>query len=83
MVTETAAPAAGCVLEREPAHPIGWQRGPILALYLHGVLEDSALLAALTGTMPLSAGIAFDAMADHVERSFVPGSLESLAGAAP
>jgi hypothetical protein len=36
------------------------------------------LVSALMGGASSLPGINFDAMADHVERSFVPGFLESL-----
>lgn len=61
---------------RSAQHAIGWQRGPILAVYLHGLLENAAVLEVLTGRAV--EGVGFDAMADHVERGFTPGFLESL-----
>ena len=58
--------------------PVGWQCGPILALYLHGLLENAAVLNALIRAVPGPAGVNFDAMADHVEKAFLPGVLDSL-----
>jgi adenosylcobyric acid synthase len=65
-----------CANSRGP--PLGWQCGPILALYLHGLLENAAVLNALIRASTGPAGIDFDAMADHVEKAFLPGVLESL-----
>ncbi len=62
----------------DPAQPLGWQRGPVLALYLHGLFENPAVVQALFGvrTRPLDA--VFDALADCVDAHFKPGALMAL-----
>lgn len=57
---------------------LGWQFGAILGVYCHGVLENPAVLAALTGAVSNAPEVAFDKVADVVERSFAPGFLDSL-----
>jgi len=57
---------------------LGWQFGAILGVYCHGLLENPAVLAALTGAASGAPEAAFDKVADVVERSFMPGCLESL-----
>ena len=57
---------------------LGWQFGAILGVYCHGLLENPAVLAALTGAVSEAPEAAFDKVADLVERSFTPGFLDSL-----
>ena len=57
---------------------LGWQFGAILGVYCHGLLENPAVIAALTGVMIQAPESAFDKVADVVERSFMPGFLDSL-----
>ena len=54
------------------------QCGSVLGTHVHSVIENPCLMSALIGGVPELPGIHFDAMADHVERSFAPGLLESL-----
>jgi adenosylcobyric acid synthase len=61
---------------------IGWQRGSILGLYLHGLFESPDVLRALFGrrardVRPLDA--VFDGLADFIDRHFDPGALDALA----
>jgi adenosylcobyric acid synthase len=57
---------------------LGWQYGVVLGVYLHGLLENPAVLAALTGAVGRSYDSAFEKVADVVEHSFTPGFLDSL-----
>ena len=57
---------------------LGWQSGEILGVYCHGLFENPAVIAALTGVVVQAPQFAFDTVADVVERSFVPGFLDSL-----
>jgi adenosylcobyric acid synthase len=57
---------------------LGWQLGPILGVYCHGLLENPAVLTALTGGVSSSLEAAFDKVADVVEQSFTRGFLDSL-----
>ncbi|MDB6083058.1 MAG: cobyric acid synthase CobQ [Gammaproteobacteria bacterium] len=57
---------------------LGWQYGTVLGVYLHGLLENPAVLAALTGSPGRSHESEFDGVADVVEHAFTPGFLDSL-----
>lgn len=61
-----------------PEHPLGWQQGPVLALYLHGLFENPAVLRALFGVQARPLDHVFDALADCVEAHFKPGALMAL-----
>ena len=78
-----AMAAAGDVA-REVVPGLVWQNrgGNVLGLYLHGLLEDPAVLQALFGR-PGNAPVrtldaVFDGLADAVEAHFVPGVLQAL-----
>ena len=58
-----------------PAQPLGWLRGPVLALYLHGLFENPAVVQALFGLRALPLEAVFDALADCVDAHFKPGAL--------
>ena len=60
------------------ASPLGWQLGPVLAVYLHGIFENHDVVRALfgRGARPLDA--VFDTLAGHVDAHFDPGFLLSL-----
>ena len=57
---------------------VGWQRGSVLGLYVHGLFESPAVMRALFGADVRSLDSVFDGLADFVDRHFVPGSLSSL-----
>ncbi|HMD59769.1 MAG TPA: hypothetical protein VKG66_08290, partial [Steroidobacteraceae bacterium] len=57
---------------------IGWQCGSVLGLYMHGLFENPAVLAALLGNSPRSAEPDFNRLADVIEESFAPGVLDAL-----
>jgi adenosylcobyric acid synthase len=54
-------------LRNADGEAIGWQAGPVLGLYLHGLFENPALLRTLFGhaTRPLDA--VFDGLADFID----------------
>ena len=62
----------------QPGPPLGWQQGPVLALYLHGLFENPAVVQALFGVQPRPLDHVFDALADCVEAHFKPGALMAL-----
>jgi len=66
----------------QPAAPtapgLGWQQGPVLGLYLHGLMENPALLQAWLGLASRPLDAVFDRLADEVDRAFEPGVLSSL-----
>ncbi|MDT7836118.1 cobyric acid synthase [Aquabacterium sp. OR-4] len=70
------------LLDAAPASPgLGWQRGPILAVYLHGLFENPAVLQALFGRAPEPLATVFDRLADtldeHVGAATLMGLLEA------
>ena len=46
---------------------LGWQQGPVLALYLHGLFENPAVVQALFGRRLPALGDVFDRLADAVD----------------
>jgi adenosylcobyric acid synthase len=62
---------------------LGFARGPVLGVYVHGLLEDPAVVAALLGEAPVrTLDQAFDELADAVEHHLDLTAVESLLGAA-
>jgi adenosylcobyric acid synthase len=59
---------------------LGWQNaaGNVLGLYLHGLLEDAAVLQALFGASVPTLDVVFDGLADYAEQHFEAGFLASL-----
>jgi adenosylcobyric acid synthase len=59
---------------------LGWQNpaGNVLGVYLHGLLEDAAVLQALFGASVPSLETVFDGLADTIEQHFEPGILPGL-----
>ena len=57
---------------------LGWQRGAVLAVYLHGLFENPAVVQALFGRRPPPLDAVFDRLADSVDQHFNPGALMAL-----
>ncbi len=59
---------------------LGWQNaaGNVLGLYLHGLLEDAAVLQALFGASVPTLDVVFDGLADYAAQHFEAGFLASL-----
>jgi adenosylcobyric acid synthase len=57
---------------------IGWHRGSVLGLYLHGFLESPTVLNAMFGVSVPALDNALDHLADIVAMSFKPNVLNSL-----
>ena len=70
--------AAAVVLLNEEGAPIGWQRGPVLGLYAHGLFESADAMRALFGTEVRPLDAVFDGLADFIDARFEPGSLLRL-----
>ena len=57
---------------------LGWQRGAVLAVYLHGLFENPAVVQALFGRRPPPLDAVFDRLADCVDQHFTRGALMAL-----
>jgi adenosylcobyric acid synthase len=55
---------------------IGWQRGPVLGIYAHGLFESAAVMRALFGAEVATLDASLDRLADLVDRHFEPGVLD-------
>ena len=64
------------------AAAIGWQQQSVLGVYLHGLFENPAVVAALFGVTPQPIDTVFDQLADTLDEAFAPGVLDALAGPA-
>ncbi|WP_255511800.1 hypothetical protein [Mitsuaria sp. TWR114] len=78
-----ALPEARPVLFDELGEPVGWQHGPVLGHYLHGLFEDERVLAALFDRPVRPLDRVFDELADYVDRHFEPGALAGLLSSTP
>ncbi len=74
-----ALAAAGDVAV-EVLQGLGWQNGAgnVLGVYVHGLFEDSRVLAALFGAQAPSLNSVFDGLADFVHTHMGPGVLHRL-----
>ncbi len=70
--------AATPVLWDDRGEVIGWQHGPVLGHYLHGMFENDAVLTALFQRPIRPLEQVFDGLADYVDRHFHPGVLTGL-----
>ncbi|WP_092948470.1 cobyric acid synthase [Roseateles sp. YR242] len=78
--------AATPVLFDDRGNTIGWQHGPVLGHYAHGLFEDERVLTALFQRPVRPLEQVFNELADYVDRHFAPGVLAGLLlprGAAP
>jgi adenosylcobyric acid synthase len=57
---------------------LGWQRGPVLALALHGLLENPSVLKALFGAHTPGLDARFDRLAERIEQRFTRRALLDL-----
>jgi adenosylcobyric acid synthase len=66
----------------EVAPGLAWQNGNgrVLGTYLHGLLEDPAVLQALFGAQVPTLETVFDGLADFVETHMDAGVLDRLMG---
>jgi adenosylcobyric acid synthase len=75
-----ALSSCGAVLQDGQGDPIGWQHGPVLGVYAHGLFESPAVLRALFGADVPSLDDAFDTLADMVEAHIDARALDRLLG---
>jgi len=71
------APATPVLLD-DRGEIIGWQQGPVLGHYVHGLFEDERVLTALFQRPVRPLEQVFDELADYVDRHFAPGALAGL-----
>jgi adenosylcobyric acid synthase len=57
---------------------LGWQSGNVLGVYLHGLLEDAAVLRALFGDRAQTLDSVFDGLADFINKHFARGVIANL-----
>ncbi len=70
--------AAAIVLRNDEGAPIGWQLGPVLGVYAHGLFESADAMRALFGAEVRPLDAVFDGLADFIDARFEPGSLMRL-----
>jgi adenosylcobyric acid synthase len=75
--TDAAQEPDAIVLD-EAGQPLGWQRGAVLGVYLHGLFESSEVMQALFGQQARTLDSVFDGLADVLDQSFPCGSLMHL-----
>jgi len=61
----------------------GWQHGPVLALYTHGLFENAAVLRALFGAHTPTLEDTFDGLAEFVGSRLGARTLDALASSRP
>ena len=65
-------------LRNELGDPIGWQHGPVLGVYAHGLFESAEAMRALFGAGVRTLDNVFDGLADFIDRHVEPGVLTQL-----
>ena len=77
---DTLAEGAAAVLHDDAGQAIGWQQGPVMGVYAHGLFESPAVLQALFGATVPTLDSAFDTLADLVEEHLHAPLLKHLLG---
>ena len=75
---DTAGNHTQAVLHDADGQALGWCRGRVLGLYLHGLFEDDAVMRALFGAQAPSLDRVMDGLADYIDQHFNPGALAGL-----
>lgn len=70
--------APDAVVTDRHGQALGWQRGAVLGVYLHGLFESDAAMHALFGQQTRTLDSVFDGLADTVAHHFEPGALMAL-----
>jgi adenosylcobyric acid synthase len=77
--TSPGSSSSAAVAAYGDAHePIGWQAGPVIGWYAHGLFEKPSVMQALFGRVAPSLDGVFDALADFIDLHFEPGVLLDL-----
>ena len=74
----TLAEGPHAVLHDAAGLPIGWQAGPVLGVYAHGLFESPAVIKALFGAAVPTLDEAFEGLADLVDAHLEPTLLQQL-----
>jgi adenosylcobyric acid synthase len=74
----TAIGSCTAVLQNCEGEDLGWQCGPVMGHYAHGMFESAHVLKALFGARAPSLDEVFDGLADFVDRHFEPDFLRGL-----
>ncbi len=74
----TRADERHAVLRDEEGQAIGWQAGPVLGVYAHGLFESPAFIRALFGVAVPTLDSAFETLADLVDEHLEPMLLRRL-----
>lgn len=69
---------AEVALRDASGRPIGWQFGPVLGIYAHGLFESAAVMQVLFGARAPDLDATFETLADLIENHFKPGRLDAL-----
>ncbi|MEP7298463.1 MAG: cobyric acid synthase [Burkholderiales bacterium] len=73
-----AASGTAVALRNASGDAIGWQRGSVLGLYIHGLFESPAAMQALFGARVRTLDAVFDGLADFIDEHFEPTVLRRL-----
>jgi adenosylcobyric acid synthase len=77
-VPQPAMAPPGVALRDDTGEPIGWQAGPVLGVYAHGLFESPALLRAMWGAGAPALDDSFELLADLAERHLDASLLDRL-----
>lgn len=75
---EAPANSGARILRPVLAEHCGWQYGQTLALYVHGLFENPAVMRALFGRETPTLDDTLNGLADFIDGHFAPGTLMSL-----
>jgi adenosylcobyric acid synthase len=75
---QEGVPAPRVAMRNAEGEPIGWQQGPVLGVYAHGLFESAAVMRALFGTQVRPLDEVFDGLADFIDGHFEAGALMGL-----
>ena len=78
-ITEAVPGTAPAIaLRDERGHAIGWQAGPVLGVYAHGLFESDEVMRALFGAAQRTIDDSLDGLADLIEERIGAAALSAL-----